>query len=134
MKQPIGNSLLKKAGFYTLFLAYFTGGINHFVQPEIYLPLIPPYLVYIKELNLLSGLAEVVLAIGALFHVTRKLAIYGIILMLLAFLPTHVYFIEMGSCISKSICFDPWVAWVRLIVIHPILIYWAYIYRNYDVK
>lgn len=134
MKQRIGNSLLKKVGFYALFLTYFTGGINHFVQPEIYLPLIPPYLVYIKELNLLSGLTEVILAIGVLFHVTRKLAIYGIILMLLAFLPAHVYFIEMGSCISESICFDPWVAWVRLLIIHPFLMYWAFIYRNYKVK
>jgi hypothetical protein len=31
-------------------------------------------------------------------------------------------------------CFDPWVAWVRLIVIHPMLIYWAFVYRNYSVQ
>ena len=134
MKQPTGNSILKKAGFYSLFFAYFTGGINHFVQPEIYIPLIPPYLVYIIELNLLSGLVEIILAISLLFHVTRKWAVYGIILMLFAFLPAHIYFIEMRSCISESICFDPWVAWVRLIVVHPILIYWAFLYRNYRVK
>ncbi|MDB9964041.1 hypothetical protein OAD50_03100 [Vicingaceae bacterium] len=134
MKQPTGNSLPKKIGFYSLFFVYFTGGINHFVQPEIYIPLIPPYLVYVNELNLLSGLAEVILAIGLLFSITRKWAMHGIILMLFTFLPTHIYFIEMGSCISESICLDPWVAWVRLIVVHPILIYWAFIYRNYKTK
>jgi uncharacterized membrane protein len=100
-------------------------------MPEIYWPLIPPYLVYIKELNLLSGLAEVILAIGLLFRASRKWSIYGIIALLIAFLPAHIHFIQMGSCISNSLCFDPWVAWVRLIVIHPILIYWAFIYRNY---
>ena len=133
MKQPTGNSLPKKVGFYTLFFVYFIGGINHFVQPEIYTPLIPPYLIFISELNLLSGFAEVILALGLLFGVTRKWAVYGIILMLLAFLPAHIYFIEMGSCISDSICFDPWVAWVRLLVVHPILIYGAFIYRNYKI-
>ncbi|MFB1022754.1 MAG: hypothetical protein QMC40_08365 [Vicingaceae bacterium] len=131
---PTGNSLPKKIGFYALFFAYFSGGINHFMQPEIYWPLMPPYLIYIKELNLLSGLAEVLLSLGLLFQVTRKWTVYGIILMLIAFLPAHIYFIEMGSCISKSMCFDPWVAWVRLIVIHPMLIYWAFVYRNYSVQ
>ena len=100
----------------------------------MYWPLIPPYLVYIQELNLLSGAAEVLLALGLLFQRTRKWSTYGIILMLVGFLPAHIYFIEMGSCISKSICFDPWVAWLRLLVIHPILIYWAFVYRNYTVK
>jgi len=134
MKQPNGNSLPKKLGFYALILAYFAGGVNHFVDPDIYWPLIPPYLVYIKELNLLSGAAEVVLAIGLLFHSTRKWSVYGIVLMLIAFLPSHIYFIQMGSCISGSICFDPWVAWVRLIIVHPLLMYWAFIYRNYSLK
>ena len=131
--QP-GNSLIKKIGFYILFSVYFSGGLNHFMMPELYLPLIPPYLIFLKELNWLSGGAEFILAVALLFKVSRKLACFGIITVLLAFLPAHVYFIEMGSCISNSICFDPWVAWVRLIVIHPFLIYWAFAYRNYSLK
>ena len=134
MKLQIGNSLIKKIFFFLLFSAYFSGGLNHFVMPEVYWPLIPPYLVYIEELNLLSGVAEVVLALGLLFSATRKLACYGIVAMLFAFLPSHIYFIEMGSCISESICFDPWVAWVRLIVIHPLLMYWAFAFRNYKLS
>lgn len=134
MKKQDGSSRLKKIGFFGLFLAYFAGGVNHFVDPEIYWPLIPPYLVYIKELNLLSGVAEIILSVGLLFQLTRKWSVYGIILMLIAFLPSHIYFIQMGSCISDSICFDPWVAWVRLIVIHPLLMYWAFVYRNYTLR
>lgn len=132
MTPPTGNSLIKKLFFFLLFSSYFSGGINHFLMPEIYWPLIPPYLVYIKELNLISGVIEVILALGLLFGNTRKLACFGIIAMLIAFLPTHIYFIEMGSCISDSICFDPWVAWIRLIVIQPLLMYWAFVYRNYN--
>lgn len=134
MKKQIGSSQLKKIGFIGLFLVYFVGGINHFVSPEVYWPLIPPYLFYIIELNLLSGLFEVLLAIGLLFSFTRKWSVYGIMLLLIAFLPAHIYFIQMGSCISESICFDPWVSWVRLFVVHPFLMYWAFIYRNYSLK
>ena len=134
MKPPIGNSLIKMVFFFLLFSVYFSGGFNHFIMPEIYWPLIPSYLVYIEELITLSGAAEVILALGLLFKATRKFACYGIVAMLFAFLPAHIYFIEMGSCISDSICLDPWVAWVRLIVVHPLLMYWAFSYRNYKLK
>ena len=134
MKLQNGNSQIKKVLFFLLFIAYFSGGINHFLMPEIYWPLIPPYLIFIEELNLLSGFAEVVLAIGLLFQTTRKLACYGITSMLFAFLPSHIYFIEMGGCISDTICFEPWVAWVRLIVVHPLLMFWAFTFRNYRLK
>lgn len=123
--------MIKKISFVLLFLVYFVGGINHFISPETYIPLIPPYLVYLSELNVLSGIAEIILAIGLLLPTTRKFACYGIVAMLIAFLPAHIYFIQMGSCISDSICFSPWVAWVRLVIIHPILIYWAFKNLNF---
>jgi uncharacterized membrane protein len=131
MSRQVGNSLIKRLGFYGLIGAYLVGGINHFISPEWYWPLIPPYLVFIKALNLISGLLEVVFALGLIFNRTRKWSVYGIIGLLIAFLPAHIHFIQLGSCISNVMCFEPWVAWVRFLVVHPILIYWAFIYRNY---
>lgn len=131
MKTEVGNSLIKKIGFAFLFLVYFAGGINHFINPKIYIPLIPPYFIYLEALNDLSGFLEIILALGLLFKSTRFYAAYGILLLLIAFIPAHVYFIQKKSCISDSLCFSSWVAWVRLLLIHPFLMWWAYSYRNY---
>lgn len=109
---------------------YLFAGFNHFRDPDFYYPLIPPYFNYIYEINVLSGLIEVLLALGLSFSKTRKLAVYGIILMLLAFIPAHIYFIEEGGCMSESLCVPAWIAWVRLIVVHPLLIAWVWWHRK----
>jgi uncharacterized membrane protein len=117
-------SLYLMAGFYLF------GGINHFRTPEFYLPLIPDYLPTPDLLNLLAGIAEIVLAIGLLIPQTRKLAAWGVIAMLLAFIPSHVYFIQLGSCIPDVLCAAEWMGWVRLLLIQPLLIAWAWIYTR----
>lgn len=106
---------------------YIIAGLNHFIQPEIYYPLIPPYLGDPSLINLAAGIAEVLLGIGLLVKPTRKLAAYGLIAMLIAFVPSHLYFIQIGSCVESILCVAPWIAWARLIVIHPLLMYWAYV-------
>lgn len=111
-------------------LFYLAAGINHFVHPEFYLPLIPPYLPIHSTINLLSGAIEVFFALLLLFKASRKWACYGIIAMLIAFIPAHVYFIEVNSC-AGGLCVPPWVGWIRLVVVHPLLIYWAWANRNY---
>lgn len=119
---------LKILGLYLMAGFYLFAGINHFRSPEFYLPLIPDYLPEPDLLNLLAGIAEIVLAIGLLIPQTRKLAAWGVIAMLLAFIPSHVYFIQIGSCIPDVLCVAEWMGWVRLLLIHPLLIAWAWIY------
>jgi uncharacterized membrane protein len=121
---------LKILGLYLMAGFYLFGGINHFRSPEFYLPLIPDYLPAPDLLNLLAGIAEIVLAIGLLIPQTRKLAAWGVIAMLLAFIPSHVYFIQIGSCIPDVLCAAEWMGWVRLLLIHPLLIVWAWIYTQ----
>jgi uncharacterized membrane protein len=81
-------------------------------------------------INYTSGIFEIILAIGVAIPKTRLLAVKGIILMLIAFIPSHIYFITEGGCMSDSLCVPIWVAWVRLIIIHPLLIYWAWSVRK----
>lgn len=134
MKKANGNSAIKRVGFFVLVGFYLVAGLNHFVMPDFYYPLIPPFFHFIKPINFLSGMLEVSLAISLLFNASRRHAIDGIIILLLLFLPAHFYFIQKGGCLSPSLCVPEWVGWFRLIVIHPILIYWAFNYRNYKRK
>ena len=113
-----------QAGFYVF------AGINHFIDPEFYIDLIPPSFVFLAEINVVAGIVEIVLGLALLFSRSRKLAAYGIILMLVAFIPSHIYFIQIGSCVDGGMCVPEWVGWVRLVVIHPLLLLWAWSARK----
>ena len=118
--------MIKKISFAVLVGFYILAGLNHFLNPDFYLPLIPDYMPYPRGINFLSGLLEMLLGVGLISGFSRKWAVYGIIAMLLAFIPSHVYFIEVGGCLEGGLCVPAWVAWVRLLVVHPLLIAWAW--------
>jgi uncharacterized membrane protein len=106
---------------------YLAAGINHFRMPEFYLPLIPDYLPQKELLNTVSGLVEIVLGVLLFWPATRRVATWGIIAMLLAFVPAHIWFIQNGGCLDPNgLCVPEWIMWARLLVIHPLLIIWAY--------
>lgn len=117
---------LKLAGRYLLGLFYIAAGINHFISPDFYVAIIPPYFPYPEVINILAGVVEI--ALGAMVFVssTMRWACYGILAMLIAFIPVHVYFIQVGSCIEGSLCTPESLGWVRLVVVHPLLLLWAY--------
>lgn len=127
----MGLKLIRRLGFVALFIFYTVAGLNHFLNHDFYLPLIPDYLVYKSAINCTSGLIEMLLALAMLVPKFRKPTSYLIILMLLAFIPSHWHFIVEGGCMEGSICVPLWVAWLRLIIIHPILIWWAWKYRDF---
>lgn len=121
------EALLKKYLKPLLGIFFLFAGANHFANPEFYLPLIPDYLPSPALLNVLSGLIEV--ALGVLLFVPRftKLAAYGIMVFLVILIPSHIYFIQIGSCIEGGLCIPEWFAWVRLLIIQPMFILWAYL-------
>jgi len=105
---------------------YIFGGYNHFRDPDFYIPLIPPYLAtWAVELNLLSGVFEIGLALLLIPKQTRKYAGWGIVLMLIAFIPSHIYFIQRGTFSLGTITMNPIISWVRLLAFQPLFIFWA---------
>lgn len=122
----VGRFALRKTARWLLIGFYFFAGINHFWHPEFYLPLIPPYLPWAETLNVISGVAEILLAIGVAYAPTRRIAVWGIMAMLLAFIPSHWYFIQIDACTESGLCTPLWVAWMRLLLIHPLLLLWAW--------
>ncbi len=122
------NSMRLKQGvsIYAMAAFYCFAGLNHFVQPEFYLPLIPDYLPWEVFVNYASGALELIIGIGLFFPFSRKAASIALIILLALFIPSHVHFIVIGSCVEDGLCVPAWVAWLRLMVIHPLLMYWAY--------
>ena len=119
--------VLKKALLIIMILFYILAGYNHFANPAFYYPIIPPYLSeWSRNVNILSGIAEILFAIMLIPIATRKLGAWGIFIMLLAFIPSHVYFIQKGHFQLGSLEITPFIAWFRLLVIHPVLLFWAW--------
>ncbi|MBO6524729.1 MAG: hypothetical protein JJ971_12940 [Balneolaceae bacterium] len=116
---------LKKVNLFLLSGFYIIAGINHFINPEFYYPLIPDYLPFNEAINYGSGLVEILLGIGVLTKKTRTLSSYLLVVMLVSFIPAHIYFIQIGSCTDTGLCVPEWISWSRLIIIHPLLIAWA---------
>ena len=72
-------------------LLYITVGVKHFINPDFFVTIVPPIINWKEEAVLVSGFIEVLLGILLLFNNTRKLAAWGIILLLIAVLPANIY-------------------------------------------
>ena len=72
-------------------LLYVAVGIKHFITPDFFVTIVPPIIKWKEEAVLVSGFIEVILGVLLLFNQTRKLAAWGIILLLIAVLPANIY-------------------------------------------
>jgi uncharacterized membrane protein len=76
---------------YLMAAFYIFGGYNHLANPEFYLAIMPPNLPEPELLNVVAGLAEILLGVFLLDPRTRALAAWGIIALLVAVFPANVY-------------------------------------------
>lgn len=82
--------LAKKSIGLVLSLLLILSGIAHFVNPEMYFPITPDFLSkYV--LNALAGGVEIILGIGVFVAAYRRASLLGISLLMLAFLPVHIW-------------------------------------------
>jgi uncharacterized membrane protein len=71
--------------------AFIFAGVSHFLQPNVWVPIVPPYLPFPLALVYISGAAEV--ALGALLLVPpySQLAAWGLIALLIAVFPANIH-------------------------------------------
>ena len=122
--------MAKRISLTVMTLFYLLAGINHFVKPDSYYKLIPGYLPYPVALNFISGVLEIIFALLLIFSATRKIAVYGIIALLIAFIPAHIVMIQNGFCLGNGFCLPVWATWLRLFPLQFILMWWAYSQKN----
>ena len=72
-------------------LLYVIVGVKHFTNTGFFVAIVPPIINWKEEVVLVSGFIEVILGVLLLFNQTRKLASWGIILLLIAVFPANIY-------------------------------------------
>jgi uncharacterized membrane protein len=70
---------------------YVLSGAAHFLKPDFYLAMMPPFLPWHRGLIAISGVAEVVLGLALLVPSLRPWAAWGLIALLVAVFPANVY-------------------------------------------
>ncbi len=124
-------SMIKRGLLGLMGIAYVGAGVMHFVNPDFYLPMMPPYLPWHLELIYLSGVAEIVLGVAVLVPALRVWAAWGIIALLIAVFPANIhialYNVPLGGATEGAGILN----WVRL-PIQALLIAWAWWYTGSD--
>ena len=87
--QPLSGP--KKIGLGIVFLWFFGGGIAHFVITDFFVNIMPPYLPMHYEAVYISGIFEILGAIGILLPRFRQLAGNGLFLLTLCVSPANVH-------------------------------------------
>jgi uncharacterized membrane protein len=85
------KSILKRIGLFGLALAFGFAGIGHFTSTDQFVAIVPPYLPEARALVYISGVFEILGALGVLLGRTRLLAGYGLIALLIAVYPANIH-------------------------------------------
>jgi uncharacterized membrane protein len=119
---PFGWKLIGKCVFAVLFVL---AGVGHFVAPDFYVKIMPPYLPYHRPLVLLSGVFEIALGVFLLVPRFSRLAAWGWISLLIAVFPANVYVYQHQEILPGP----PLVHLLRL-PLQAVLILWAWVYTR----
>src|SRR5690606_4040766 len=109
---------------YIIGVLFNLAGMNHFSKPKIYERIIPPYIPAHSSMVLLSGIAEMIVGFMILNKNTQEVAAWGIIAILILFIPVHIYMLQNEKAALKL----PKWALILRIPLQFGLIYWAYLY------
>lgn len=109
MRQPESLRRYTRYGLVVLFVA---AGVLHFAVPARYEAVMPPYLPAPRLLVLASGLAEIAGGIGLLVPRTRRVAAWGLALMLLVFQLAHVHMALSPEVLPVAV--PDWALWGRV--------------------
>lgn len=121
--------IIKNISLSILVLLYLLAGLNHFIHPEGYIRIIPPYIPLPVIANYLAGAFEILLALLMIRPKTRKVASWGLILLLAAFLPVHISMLLDAPLQVGALMVTPVIAWIRLLL-QPVLMLWAWWHRK----
>ncbi len=96
---------------YGFALILIAAGVYHFVNPQVYYPMMPDWFPK-PAANAAGGLSEIVIGVAMLVPATRLYGLYGAAALMLVFLPLHL----VDLLRDRPVLFNKSVAAVRLLI------------------
>ena len=103
-----------------VFFIYF--GIDHFINPDFYLSIMPPSFPLHEEAVYISGFFEIIGGLGVLIHRFRKIAGWGLFALLIAVYPANIYMAITPNAFPDI---PIYILYFRL-ALQFVFFYWAY--------
>ena len=120
LKLPLG--LWKKLVLFGLSAFFIYFGVDHFINPDFYLSIMPPSFPLHEEAVYISGFFEIAGGIGVLIPRFRKIAGWGLVALLIAVYPANIY-----MAISPEVFPDIPIAMLYFrLALQFLFFYWAY--------
>nr|WP_318540174.1 DoxX family protein [Terribacillus saccharophilus] len=116
---------MKKVGLYVFSLMFIVAGILHFVLDDGFVAMLPAYVPLRYTLIYLTGIAEILLAIGLLVPTTRKLTAIVTVIYLIAIFPANIYSAVYDIPVPGFEETDQTLLYIRLLA-QPALIWWVW--------
>ena len=101
---------------------YVLAGTLHFIKPETYLRIVPPYIPWHPAMVGVSGALEILGGLGLFVPRTRRAAAWGLVALLVAVFPANLY-MAMHPIEAGGASIAPAIRWGRL-PLQPALIWW----------
>lgn len=114
-------SRIKVASKYLLAIFMVGAGTMHFVKPDFYVRIMPPYLPWHLELVYLSGFCEMVLGVLLLVPRLSRLAAWGIFALLIAVFPANIYVYQHQDLLPA-----PPLLHILRLPLQGLMLLWAY--------
>lgn len=100
---------------------YLFAGVLHFLRPQPYLKIMPPYVPWHLAMVYISGAAEIAGGAGLLIPGLRRTAAWGLIALLIAVFPANLYMATRLASGASTLAVV--LVWGRL-PLQAILIWW----------
>lgn len=107
-----------------LAIFFVMAGVMHFLLPQFYVQIMPPYLPWPLALVYISGACEVLGGCAILPVATRRFAGFGLIALLVAVFPANVQMVIDPEAVADW-NIPVWILWLRL-PLQAALIAWVY--------
>ncbi len=106
-------------------ILFFITGITHFTNTQAFLEITPDFIPAAKEMIYLSGIFEMLGAVGLLIPRFQKFAAWGLILLLVAVFPANINAAVNDIRTEVAFGIGSWYLWVRLLF-QPVFIWWVW--------
>ena len=122
-KDKLDDSRLK--GRISASIMFFITGITHFTNTQAFLEITPDFIPATEEMIYLSGIFEMLGAIGLLIPRIQKISAWGLILLLVAVFPANINAAVNDIRTEVAFGIGSWYLWVRLLF-QPVFIWWVW--------